>query len=314
MSITLLVPLDGSDKDARALQVADAFARLLGGDIHIVRLLEAPATKVSAGLAILGAVPEPAPAAQADIERQLRERVDQLSASAHEVTFDVAAATDVATGLIERAEGHADIVIMATRGPGTVARAFLGSVADVVVRKSICPVVIVPPGARYGAGNRIELRRVLVPLDGSRYSLAAFDRFLEYAPSGKFEYVLMQAVRQEGTGGHVMPEPVRGAASALSKEPGKVLHVQAEQAESHLNELAARCKARGDIAAIRVVESTDPAGAILGAIRGELVDLIVMSTHGEGGLKRAMHGSVANRVARESEVPVFLVTPVSSKG
>src|SRR5688500_18751276 len=100
MSLRLLVPLDGSDKDARALQVADAFARLFGGDIHLVRLLEAPATKVSAGLAILGAVPEPAPAAQADIERQLRQRVGQLSGSAHEVTFDVAAATDVAAGLL----------------------------------------------------------------------------------------------------------------------------------------------------------------------------------------------------------------------
>ena len=313
MSIRLLVPLDGSDKDPRALQVADAFARLLGGELRLLRLIDAPATKVSAGLAILGAVPEPAPAAQADIERQLRESAGKLAGSGYKVTANVAAAPDVSAELLRRAELDADIVIMATRGPGTVARAFLGSVADIVVRKSSRPVVIVPPGARYGVGNRIELKRVLVPLDGSRMSLAAMDRFLEHAPSGKFEYVLMQAVRQEGTGGHVMPEPVRDSEErTLSSQGSKVLHVQAEQAETRLHELASRCKARGDIAAIRVVESTDPADAILGAIRGELVDLIVMSTHGEGGLRRALHGSVANRVARESEVPVFLVTPESA--
>jgi nucleotide-binding universal stress UspA family protein len=310
MTVRLLVPIDGSDKDNRALQVAGAMARVTDGAIHILRLLDAPATKVSAGMAILGVGSDAGSEERADIEAELRSFARWLASdSPHDVTFEVAGAVDVAAELVRHAVRDADVVIMATRAPGTIERSFLGSVADVIVRQAPCPVIVVPPGARYGEGARIGIRRVLVPLDGSRDSLAAPDRFLELVKPGSVEYVLMQAVRQEHTGGHAMPVPLRDPAVDRALAPDdRVLHVQAEQTETHLRELASRCKIRGDVASIRVVESGDPAKAIVAAVRGELVDLIVMSTRGEGGLQRLMHGSIANRVARESEVPVFLVT------
>ena len=312
--VRLLLPVDGSDKDDRAIQVADAMAELTGGDIHVLRILQVPATQVSAGLAILGAVPEPGPDERATVERQLRDIASRLSSgSSRTVTWEVAGSVDVAADLLRYAEHGADIVILATRGPGTIERAFLGSVADVVVRKAPCPVIVVPPGVHYAAGARIAIEQVLVPLDGSRASLTAFERFLELVGPRKASYVLMQVVTAERTGGHVMPPMRESARTGALTQPGPaVVHVRAELAETHLEAFAARCKDRGDIAAIRVVESTDPAGAVVAAIRGELVDLIVMSTRGEGGVRRALHGSVANRVVRESEVPVFLVTPASA--
>ena len=44
------------------------------------------------------------------------------------------------------------------------------------------------------------------------------------------------------------------------------------------------------------------------ATRQELVELIAMTTHGEGGVKRMILGSVAESVVRDSELPVLLVT------
>lgn len=59
-------------------------------------------------------------------------------------------------------------------------------------------------------------------------------------------------------------------------------------------------------AELLVVEGL-PVDAIHKAARETKADLIVMGTHGRGGLKRLMLGSVTDRVLRESEVPVLTV-------
>ena len=74
--------------------------------------------------------------------------------------------------------------------------------------------------------------------------------------------------------------------------------------------VADHLRARGvNAVQARVVEADDPAVAISRAAREELIDFIAMSTRGSSGLKRFVLGSVAERVVRESDVPVLLVTP-----
>lgn len=58
-----------------------------------------------------------------------------------------------------------------------------------------------------------------------------------------------------------------------------------------------------------VLQSTDTATAIVRAVREVLVDAVVMSTRGAGGLGRLILGSVAEQVVRQSELPVMLLTP-----
>jgi nucleotide-binding universal stress UspA family protein len=314
-AVRTFLSLDGSEKDQRALQVTDAFAELTGGDIHLVRVVPVPATKTSFGMAMLGVTAGREELRDA-VERGLRDtaqRLASLSRGSRNVTWEVIDGVDVAAELLRRAETGADVIVMATRAPGTVKRAFFGSVADTIVRDATCPVVVVPPGAKYASGKRIALHRALVPLDGSRASGAVIDRMLELLPTGTVEYVLMQDVHIESTGGYMMPEPVHPALPGdhASSAP-RVLHIQAEQTEQHLNELAARLRELGERASVVVSEAGDPAAGIHEAIRGELVDLIAMSTRGAGGVQRVLLGSVANRVVRTSEVPVLLVTPRSS--
>jgi len=52
----------------------------------------------------------------------------------------------------------------------------------------------------------------------------------------------------------------------------------------------------------------EPAWQILRLARETGCDLIVMGTHGRRGLRRLLMGSVAEKVVRESDVPVLLVT------
>ena len=62
---------------------------------------------------------------------------------------------------------------------------------------------------------------------------------------------------------------------------------------------------------IRVAGSR-PAQTIISVAKEEQVDLIMMATHGRGGLQRLFVGSVADRVVHRSTQPVFLV-PISER-
>ncbi|MDO8434245.1 MAG: universal stress protein [Candidatus Binatus sp.] len=54
-----------------------------------------------------------------------------------------------------------------------------------------------------------------------------------------------------------------------------------------------------------LVMAGDPAQQVLDAARDLRADLIVMGTHGRRGLSRLIMGSVAERVVRESPIPVL---------
>src|SRR6185437_9541673 len=54
----------------------------------------------------------------------------------------------------------------------------------------------------------------------------------------------------------------------------------------------------------------EPVEAILDATRHVEADLIVMSTHGRGGLSRMLYGSVADQVLRRTTIPVLLVPSI----
>lgn len=51
----------------------------------------------------------------------------------------------------------------------------------------------------------------------------------------------------------------------------------------------------------------DPAEEILNTVEKENVDLVVMATHGYGGLKRFAYGSVAEKVVHNPTAPVLTV-------
>jgi nucleotide-binding universal stress UspA family protein len=59
-------------------------------------------------------------------------------------------------------------------------------------------------------------------------------------------------------------------------------------------------------AEVRIVEAM-PVDGILRLTRDIKADLIVMGTHGRSGVNRLMLGSVAERILRESEIPVLTV-------
>jgi nucleotide-binding universal stress UspA family protein len=56
-----------------------------------------------------------------------------------------------------------------------------------------------------------------------------------------------------------------------------------------------------------IIRQGQPTEAIAAQIQKGAYDLVVMGTHGQGGLADAMMGSTARRVSRRSAVPVLVV-------
>lgn len=309
----VLVPLDGSDKDERAIPAAAAFADLAGSDLRLISVFDTPVESLSTRAGTMG-VKDAALEVRGDLERNVRGIADRLIAdTGRPVTAEVAEGFDVAGVLVARAgEPSTELVVMATRAAGALGRAVRGSVADRVMRESPRPVVLVPPGSVDTRGKQLQLERVLVPLDGSAFALSAVDQLLELRGGSELEYVLLEVV----TSGFVdvSPPGLAGLAdyAAIPEAYSGLSDIAQARAaaEERLNGVADRLRAQGAPSVrVRVVEAAEPAAAITRAVREELVDFIAMSTRGSSGLKRFVLGSVAEKVVRESAVPVLLVTP-----
>lgn len=300
----VLVPVDGSEKDGRALAVAADIAGLARADVLLLRV-EASPEQVLANigpLAVLDAAHPPSGRSHADIDRLAADLRTQIDG---EVRSSVVVSSDVAATILATADDQdALAIVMATQAPRAMERMVHGSVADRVIRESTRPVVVVPPGAADISGKRVRFRRVIVPLDGSDSSRRMIDTLAGLPGVRELELILLHVARRERTGGYPLP-PVDSMTA--SGQPPEWIHVQAREAQGHLDEVATRLRGMGIRVMTRVVESADPARTIVAAIREEPGDAIAMGTRGAGGVRRLAHGSVATTVVRDSEVPVMLI-------
>lgn len=95
----------------------------------------------------------------------------------------------------------------------------------------------------------------------------------------------------------------------VRSDPASPAEIRAElDAETRLEEVARKLRGQGIQATTVSAPAFPTAEAILGVACDPPVDLIVMSTHGRGGLGRWLYGSVADRVLSQADVPVLLVS------
>jgi nucleotide-binding universal stress UspA family protein len=220
--------------------------------------------------------------------------------------------TAVLTGpdVVEALEAHrkeirADLTILASHGRGPVARAWLGSVADRFVRASSAPVLLVraaDEAPEPDLATDVPLTRVLVPIDGSRRSEAALEPAAELAGSDGVEYVLLRVVESP----HVLGSLWFPHAVELTEE--QIQSVR-DAAQEDVDAVARRLADDG-YSVEPIVEFGAPVAAVvLDLAARRTPDLIAISTHGHGGVRRLVLGSVTDKVVRGAECPVLIVRP-----
>jgi nucleotide-binding universal stress UspA family protein len=185
----------------------------------------------------------------------------------------------------------ADLVIISTHGRTGVARWRLGSVADKVVRGGASNTLLIGPHLREGYAER-PIKSILVPLDGSDLAEQALTLAERYASGLGARLHLVSAVSypttaEDPTGFYYSPELMDSITTG---------------SESYLKEKAAksgvetRTKVLNGPAVLELEEY----------VTAESIDLVIMTTHGRGGLLRAALGSVTDRLIG-SVAPVLVV-------
>jgi nucleotide-binding universal stress UspA family protein len=151
----ILVPLDGTEGAEAVLPSAAELAKLMHGGLTLLRAVEVLPVASPDGLlyspTALDATLVEELVAQA--HHSLDRVAGRLRAEGLTVGTCVTAAEPVAASILGAAE-DADLVALATHGRSKVARFFLGSVADKVVRGAPCPVLVVRTQTAHPTGDK----------------------------------------------------------------------------------------------------------------------------------------------------------------
>ena len=224
----------------------------------------------------------------------MREVVERLAVSGRSVEGLVLRGR-AASAIIDAARDlRADLVIVGSRGHGTIASLLLGSVSSEVVDHAPCPVLV---------ARGTTLSRVVFATDESPSAQAAEAILAQWAifdgPPIRVVSVA-DVVRPLTTG--IAPTMYRQVLDAYAAD----MRQAKQEHERAAADAAARLRDAG-----RVVEAEmrdgDAAGEIIAVAEQRDADLIVLGSRGRTGLTRLLLGSVARNVLSGSTVSVLIV-------
>lgn len=195
-------------------------------------------------------------------------------------------------------EIDAKMVIMTTHGRTGVSRAWLGSVADSLVRNSNFPLLVIRSLEDGQSFPSARFEHFLVPLDGSAAGEKILEPTLELGKAMGSRFTLLHVVAPHVTvGARVSPLPAGHMKERLAR------------AEDYLSGVSDRLKGEGIESEVLIETHFAPARAILNTAAAQDVDLIAIATHGYTGVKRAILGSVTDKVLRAAQWPLLLERP-----
>jgi nucleotide-binding universal stress UspA family protein len=218
----------------------------------------------------------------------------------------------VADVLSQYAREHdADLIVMATHGRGGMRRAWLGSVADSLIRIASRPVLLIRPqdeafGSAAGADRGIC--HIVIGLDGSTTAEQVIPPALQLGSAFGARYSLVRVLSPWNVDGYE-PWSARVAAFGVTsptflEDPVPLLNRSDVAAD--LERVAAAIRATGAAVTTHVLEKSSADEALVHFASANGADAIALATRGVGGVERLLIGSVADSVVRTSEIPVLL--------
>jgi nucleotide-binding universal stress UspA family protein len=298
---TILVPLDFSSASMQSVKYTIRLAEKFHAAIHLVHVQPADElTTISrAGQLMLNS---------ADAIALMQDRLDEIQRQ-HDVQFwpdncHVLSGRPFEEVCKLAGEIDADLIVMPTRGYSGLSRVVLGSTAERIVRFSPCPVLTLR-GAKYettmlakdAETADFKVRRILVPVDFSRCSLAGTKYAARLARSTGAILRLLHVV---------YPYSQVFGIDRVAADSTPLIESARRSAERDM----AKLKAMNIFVGVEC-ETEIRVGPTIDEISGQSgragVDLLVTSTHGRTGLKHALMGSVAEHLVRYAECPVITV-------
>ncbi len=277
---TILVATDFSRCSEPALRYAAALARQEKGRIVLAHILPPPPT-----------YPIPMDAGPISAEGEAaRKRMSDALAMPEMADIDhesLLEQGDLWPALRDAIESqHIDVIVIGTHGREGVSKLILGSIAEEVFRRALCPVITVGPHVSPECLHEGRLRRVVFATDLSPNTLHALPYALRLTKQHQAELVLLHVLAS------AVPEADYGAASILERE--------VEEAKAQLRKLSPSAEV--------VVDVGIPATVIVHVAEKQNASLIVMGLHAQS-LFAATHlpWTTAHRVVCDAHCPVLTV-------
>jgi nucleotide-binding universal stress UspA family protein len=296
---SILVPLDGSPFGEHALPLARSIARRTKATLQVVHVHEPKSDRLQTFYTLDPAVP--------GAERTYLQQAARRLAAQGEVAVDTVLLSGPVTDALQTQAmlAKADLLVMATHGYGPLSRAWLGSVADRLVRSLPLPILLVRPRETAPDLTREpDLRHILIPLDGSALAEQVIQPAVALGGLMSADYTLLRVIPPVRLKGF---DPT-GSEMYEQDEP-PLLGQHRREADYYLGRVADGLLAQGLSVQTRVVVHPHAATAILEEAQGDAIDLLALATHGRGGLPRLLLGSVADKVLRGTSIPVLLYRP-----
>ncbi len=289
-SLPIVVGVDGSSAAKVAVDWAARDAAFRGAALKLVHVLVPPAVMAfpdvpmptgylqwqeEAGRKLLDGAVETVHAAL--LESGAEARV--------EVTTELTAGPAVPT--LADLSADAQMIVVGCRGHGALARGLLGSVSTGLAHHAHCPVAIIHDEDPLMPNP--SKAPVVVGVDGSPASEDALAIALEEASFRGVDLVAVHAWSDTG----------------VFEFPGADWSVLQAVGEETLGERLAGCQERyPDVLIRRVVVADRPAHQLLE--QAESAQLLVVGSHGRGGLAGMLLGSVSTSVVHAARMPVIV--------
>ena len=304
----ITVPLDATRESEQALRWALHIARrahCVVDLVHVVTIPPAAPELYGVPIAVGGSMEDAHAVAQHRLSR-LAHEIDRHAVRAETTLLE----GGVPSALADHVNAsNTDLVVMTSHDKGRIAHFLYGSASESLARRAHVPVLVVHATADEVSFDKpVEVRRVLVPIDGSELSeqivtyAGTFAKLMraEVTVIGVLQPILAVANAALDTG----PDPVMPLAHAPSEAPhDRASTPQLDRAASAIHD------ATGLTVDTVVLSDGKPARAIVEYADHNDVDVIAMATHGRGALQRAIMGSVAEHVLRHSRLPLLLYRP-----
>jgi len=266
----ILVVTDGSEASRGATREAIRLAQRTDGNLFL--------------MSVLMSNPEHESMAKQLIEKENTDAVrylESIKASASEAgissEFTVRHGIEIYQEIVDEAEKRqADLIVMGRRGLTGLERLMMGSNTAKVIGYAHCSVLVVPKEAK------IEGKKILLSVDGSRYSDTAATATLSIAKHLHAEVIVISVVYSDHK------------EKRHSEAVENVKRVETFMTQASIN-------VSGQIL------SGNPGEAIVEEAKSKGVDLIVIGSHGRTGLDRMLMGSVSDRVIGYSDCAVLVV-------
>jgi universal stress protein A len=146
-------------------------------------------------------------------------------------------------------------------------------------------------------------KKILVPLDFSDYT----DEIMNVAAliAEKFGSTIHLL--------HVIPNMDYFTPYESFLPPENLVNLQRDVEREVGKDMEAVAKSAKGITVTKAIHTGVAVLEIIDYVRTEKIDLVVMGTHGRGGLEHILLGSVAEKVVRKSPCPVLTIRPAGKQ-